>query len=311
MHILNRVPTRSAALRICLAFVVLVAVPAGAWGASYLGTAADYAVFGLYTPPTGTFVNLSNVTVGSLTVNGNVAVGPYGTCSFMAPSVVYGNIYRHYVGPLAPENATGSGPGVFMGGGTWVNRDLTQANADALWAYNDASGRTATQTFGSITGSQTVVGNGGINVISIASINLSSSENLLFSGGLNDFFIVNVTGGLDMNGNGTIGGAGSVGAGDILLNFIGDGNKLTSHVDNVINGTVLAPYRSVEFHSANGAVLAGGTELKLMSDSTVNYVPLTSYYVPPQPAVPEPSALLLALLGGVSAFGGRLIRKRR
>jgi len=310
MHILNRVHTRSAAIRICLAFVVLVAVPAGAWGASYLGTAADYAVFGLYTPPSGTSVNLGNVTVGSLVIRGDVAVGPYGTCSFMAPSEVYGNIYRHYVGPSAAQNAKGSGPGVFMGG-TWVNRDLTQANADALWAYNDALSRTATQTFGSITGSQTVVGNGGINVISIASITLNDNQNLLFSGGLNDFFIVNVTGGLTMGGNGTIGGAGSVDASKILLNFIGTGTELKSHVNNVLNGTVLAPYRSVEFHSANGAVLAGGANLTLMSGCTINYVPLTSYYVPPQPAVPEPSALLLALLGGVSAFGGRLIRKRR
>lgn len=289
------------ALRICLAFVVLVAVPASAWGASYLGTAADYAVFGLYTPPDGTFVNLSNVTVGSLTVNGDVGVGPYGTCSFAAASDVYGNIYLHYVNPSAPENASGSGSGVFHGG-AWVNRDLTQANADALSAYNDASGRTATQTFGNITGSQTIIGNGGINVISIASINLGSGENLLFSGGLNDFFIVNVTGGLTMGGDGTIDHAGSVDESKILLNFIGTGNKLTSQVNNVINGTVLAPYRSVEFHSANGAVLAGGTELKLMSDATVNYVPLGS--------IPEPSGLL-ALLTGIAGLSGLFIRRRR
>ena len=301
MHILNRVCTRSAALRICLAFVVLVAAPAGAWGASYLGAAADYAVFGLYTPPDGTFVNLQNVTVGSLTIHGDVAVGPYGTCSFASASDVYGNIYLHYVSPSAPENASGSGDGVFHCG-TWVNRDLTQANADALSAYSDAAGRTATQTFGAITASKTIVGNGGINVISIASINLADSQNLLFSGGANDFFIVNVTGGLTLGGGATIGGAGSIGSNDILLNFIGTGTKLTSDVGNVINGTVLAPYRSVEFHSANGAVLAGGTELKLMSDATVNYVPLGS--------IPEPSTLL-ALLTGVGTLGGLLIRKRR
>ena len=289
------------ALRFCLAFVVLVAVPAGAWGASYLGTAANYAVFGLYTPPDGTFVNLNNVTVGRQTVNGDVAVGPYGTCNFAAASDVYGNIYLHYVGPSAPENASGSGAGVFHGG-TWVNRDLTQANADALWAYNDAAGRTATQTFGAITASQTIIGNGGINVISIASINLGSGENLLFSGGLSDFFIVNVTGDLTMGGNATIDHAGSVDESKILLNFIGTGNKLTSQINNVINGTVLAPYRSVEFHSANGAVLAGGTELKLMSDATVNYVPLGS--------IPEPSGLL-ALLTGFVGLSGVIIRKRR
>jgi len=49
-------------------------------------------------------------------------------------------------------------------------------------------------------------------------------------------------------------------------------------------------------------VLAGGTELKLMSDATVNYVPLGS--------IPEPSTLL-ALLTGVGTLGGLLIRKRR
>ena len=287
---------RSAVLQVCLAFVVLVAVPAGAWWASYLGTAADYAVFGIYTSPAnGTYVNLSNVTINSATAPGRVAVGRNGTCDFFAASDVYGNIY-------VDPTATASGPGKFHGGGFVYNYSLSQANADALSAYNYALSRAATQTFGSITGSKTIVGNGGINVISIASIDLANNENLLFSGGLNDFFIVNVIGGLTMGGNGTIGGAGSVGASNILLNFIGTGTKLTSHVDNVVNGTILAPYRSVEFHSANGAVLAGGTELTLMSDCTVNYVPLGP--------IPEPSGLL-ALLTGIAGFGGLLIRKRK
>lgn len=277
---------------VCVMAVICLAAPVLA--DSYLGAASAYAVFGLYTTPDGTFVNLHNVSVGNSIVGGDVAVGPEGTCNFAGASDVYGNIY-------VDPTASASGGGVFHGGSFVTGFDLSAANADAMWAYTDAISRTATQTFGAITSSTTIVGNGGINVISISSISLDSGEKLIFSGGASDFFIVNVTGGLTMGGDGSIEGAGGVDASGILLNFVGTGTKLTSHVDNVVNGTILAPYRSVEFHSANGAVLAGGTELKLMSDCRINYVPLKE--------VPEPSGLLAMLtgLGGVIGY----IRKRR
>jgi len=259
--------------------------------ASFLGTAGNYAVFGLFTSPAnGTFLNFSNVTV-----NGDVAEGPSGTGHVFAPSLVNGN-YFYDTTATAP---TLDAPGVVTGSVTQTS--LTQANNDALAAYNTALGFAPTQTFGTISTATTINGNGGLNVIDInGNINLSDSNNLSLNGGPSDFFILNVTGGVTLDGSAQITGTGGVTASSLLINVIGTGNSLTSHVGNVINGTLLAPYRSLTFHSANGAILAGGEEIKLMSDATVNFTPLG-----PVPPISDASTIVLACFGALQLLAVR------
>ena len=143
------------------AVVLAVAVvPCRAESFPDLGAAKAYAVLGT----TGVNVNLSNVTV-----NGDVGVPPSGKLNFAAASDVFGNIFVDSTATVTMNS------GVFHGGSLITGQNLSQAVADAINASSQADALTATQTFGAITTNTTITGNGGLNVIDIASINLSSS----------------------------------------------------------------------------------------------------------------------------------------
>src|SRR5215471_12713785 len=66
-----------------------------------------------------------------------------------------------------------------------------QAFNDAVAASNAASALARTQTFGNVTGSLIINGNGGLNVIDINSL---SNPDVVINGGANDNFVFNVSG---------------------------------------------------------------------------------------------------------------------
>lgn len=88
---------------------------------------------------------------------------------------------------------------------------------------------TPTQTFNQINTSTTITGNGGQNVIAInGPINLNNGQNLVFSGGKNDTFIVNVQQGQNIhlqNGAGIV-LTGGVTSSQVLFNFLGNGGNV-------------------------------------------------------------------------------------
>ena len=75
-----------------------------------------------------------------------------------------------------------------QGDGGIVTQDLTQADADARAASMDAAGFTPTQTLGNINSSTTITGSGGLNVISVNSVNLVK-QTLTIAGSASDIFI--------------------------------------------------------------------------------------------------------------------------
>ena len=132
----------------------------------------------------------------------------------MAPSTITGNVYEYASGQY-------SGPGK-LGGSVIINSTLlAQNDTDALNASTTAQGLTATQTFGNISSTTTVTGNGGLNVIDInGSINLNNAS-LILSGSASDVFIVNVTGSASFGGTGGLSLAGGVTPNHVLYNFTG------------------------------------------------------------------------------------------
>jgi len=142
-----------------------------------------------------------------------------------------------------------------------------------------------------------VNGNGGLNVINI---NGNITTSLILNGSATDIFIVNVTGTLSLTGSDVLGVAGGVSGNNVLYNFTGSGGTLTTHVNNMVNGTLLAPNYDFILHSLNGRII-GGQNITLMSGATVNG--------PPPPAVPEPTTILL-LGSGIVGIAAKL-RKRR
>ena len=147
---------------------------------------------------------------------------------------------------------------------------LAQANADALTAAAQAAALTPTQTFGSITSDTTVTGNGGLNVITITG---NITDSLILSGTGSDVFIVNVSGSVSLGGSETLGMDGGVTADHVLYNFTGASGTITTHVGNVLNGTLLAPTYSFSLDGLfNGAIIGGGKSITLLSGARVNQV---------------------------------------
>jgi hypothetical protein len=75
-----------------------------------------------------------------------------------------------------------------------------------------------------------------------------------------------------MGGSAKIVGSGGVNASRIFINIIGSGTDVTSHINNFIDGTVIAPNRKVSLHNVSGQVISGGTSLTAMSGGVNNLV---------------------------------------
>ena len=121
---------------------------------------------------------------------------------------------------------------------TYVSVPTSQTAAAAATAQSVsqyASGLTATQTFGTINNNLTINGNGGLNIIDVGSI---QNANLTINGSANDYFVFNVSTGIQTNQVMTL--TGGVTASHILWNLTGTGTVLQTSGGNVLVGTFLA-----------------------------------------------------------------------
>jgi choice-of-anchor A domain-containing protein len=273
-----------------LLFLVFGSSPARADSLG-LGGAGNFAVLGLL----NTDLNFSNDTV-----TGNVGLSGTATLDNKAPSTIKGNVFKD-------ATATVTNAGTITG--SIITQSMTSINSDATTASTTYKNLAATQTFGSLSANTTITGNGGVNVIKInGDINFGGSDKLVLTGTMADIFIVNITGTLTANGSAMLGLGGGVTAGHVLYNFIGASGDVSLQVGNTVFGTLLGPNYS--FSNAdgtyNGALIFGGSQIKLLSGATVNYIP----FIP----TPEPlsatigASMMLAALG---VYGLNIMRKRR
>jgi choice-of-anchor A domain-containing protein len=222
-----------------------------------LGSAANFGVLGL---------QATSITSDS-TIAGNVGVSLLGTFIGTGNSHITGDVDEHLLGVYL-----GSAPG----GHVVVNSAmLNQADTDAKSASSAGAALAPTQTFGSISSPTTVLGSGGLNVISIRG-DITSS--LILNGTASDIFIVNLTGSLRLQGTSALGLGGSVTADHVIYNFVGSSGQLSAGAGNVINGTILAPKSSVNFAGTqvNGEIIGGGTLVSLGNGTAVNSVAFNS-----------------------------------
>jgi hypothetical protein len=253
-----------------------------------LCSASNYAVLGL-----------ANASINNslVTINGNEGISAGGTLSNQAPSTVNGNVYEAASGQLTNKGT--------VTGSTVVNSaTLSQNDADAAAAVKAAEGLSVTQTLGS---SSIITGNGGLNVIQVNG-NISSS--LTLTGTASDRFIVLVSGNLTLGGSDSLGVGGKVTAADVLYVFTGSNSSVTTHVGNVVNGTLLGLNTSYNLDGTfNGEIIgASNQSIGLLSGAIVNAVPFTPY-TPPTSSVPEPSTM--ALFGSGLVIAGVAFRKRQ
>lgn len=178
------------------------------------------------------------------------------------------------------------------------NTVTAAALAQAQSVSDAASALTATQTFSDLTSATTLVGNGGLNVIDVATI-----ESLKLSGTANDVFVFNVSGLFNTNQAMILGG---VLPSHILFNFTGtSGHVFQTSGGDTVYGTFLATHGG-QFQFSNldltGELINTGGDVQLVSGSSI---PTFTPFTPPPVPLPAPlwsAAALLAMLG----LGSRL-----
>jgi hypothetical protein len=172
-----------------------------------------------------------------------------------------------------------------------------QAATIAQNVSNFASSLGATQTFTTISGTSTITGNGGLNVIDVNDI---TNAKLTLSGGPNDFFLFNVSDAVMTNQPMTLSG---VSPDQILFNLTGNGTVAvfqTSGGDKSF-GTYLATNGGkFQFSNLNlvGRLINIGGDVQFVSGSMI-------------PAVPEPGTFALLGVGAMALLGRVYQAKRR
>ena len=173
-----------------------------------------------------------------------------------------------------------------------VSNGTTQAVATAAQnVANYASSLSATQSFNNISGTQTIIGNGGLNVIDAANINNSK---LTLSGSPNDYFVFNISGGIHTNQAMTL--LGGVNPAHILFNLTGTGTVFQTSGGDLSYGIYLAANGGdFQFSNLNltGALINLGGNVQFVSGAKI------------PTGVPEPGVFALFLVGGVALAAWR------
>ena len=288
----NRRSLRSCILLFCLALSAgLFALPAWATGTSLdLGIDTNYA-----------FIDLGATTLGwnSGPIAGNVLFGQGltahlsggnnggitngGVLYYDSTALISGSLQNPVTKVLVPTSIT--------------NTALT----DAQNVSSYASSLPANQTFGAITGTKTISGNAGLNVIDVASIH---NALLTLSGPANAIFVINVSGKFQTNKAMTL--TGGILASNVLFNFTGtSGQVLSTSGGDKLYGTFLATDGGqFQFSDLNldGELINTDGKVQFVSGAKISDV------TPFIASTPEPASMLLF---GTGLLGiGFVMRKR-
>jgi len=241
-----------------------------------LGQAGDLTIFG-FNGSTVSFTNPQTQVSGPPGTTPNVGIGPNSSLN-ASDGVISGTLF---VDPTAAKINQGN---LQVLGGV-VTRNLSGAVSDLVSLSSTSAALTPTQTFSTLTGGETITGNGGKNVISVGSITLNGSSTLTLSGKPSDTFIVNVSGKLALTGTSSI-QLNGVAPNNVLFNVTGSGQDVAFTGKSQGNGLFLAPNRAVSVTGAtvDGGIFAGGN-IAIVSGAKIIS------------GVPEPSTLTLASIG--------------
>lgn len=265
-----------------------------------LGGAAAYAVVAVGGSPAiqSEFKLYQSDTV----INGNVAEGPYTTLGHNIDATVNGR----WDYDVTDDNPLVDYPGSNIPSGGFHQIGLSGVSADARAAAAFGMTLAPTQTFSSLTNGQTIVGDGGLNVIRVTGDSAISGGSTTFTlqGSATDSFVFQFTSlttaghdildlsGVTMNITG-------VNTNNIYWDLNGLGGDITIKAGATVYGNFLAPDRNLTSDHGNvfGRLIAGGSGslLNIHSSSQIT--------------VPEPGVATFLLLG-MALLGLRLVRFR-
>ena len=269
-----------------------------------LGAADNFAVLDIGGSSSSS-TSLFSVYQSATVINGNVGEGPFSTWGHGIDATINGTLYY---------DTTDTAPivtGTITGG--LVQQSMNTIVNDAINASTAAAALTPTQTFATLTSGQTIVGNGGLNVIRVTGdVGLSGgSTTLNLQGGASDQFVFQFTASdatsvheLTLSGV-TMTLTGAISPDNIVWDLNGVGGNVVISSGAQVYGTFLAPDRGITVDQGiiQGQVIGGGGP-----DSHSNYVTVHSSSQISVPTVPEPSFLAFLILGFISIV--LVVRKR-
>lgn len=122
-------------------------------------------------------------------------------------------------------------------------------------------------------GSQTIHGSAGLNVLNLSSLEMGHSSTLTLNAPAGSTFVINVAGEMQIGNTAQILLAGGITSNGVTFNFPGRNGQVFVQFTSVVNGTILAPYRTnlhVDHTSTvNGAVVGDGQVMEFAWGDTV------------------------------------------
>jgi hypothetical protein len=236
---------------------------------------------------------------------GNVGITSRGKLSLDSsdPLAIQGNVYLGNTASIThPQQVQGT---------IFTNQDsqLNQAAADARNASLVASALAATNSTTSITGSRTITGGPGVNVLHLTAIDLNGGAIVTLSAPAGGSFIINDSGMFNLTGGSKILLAGGLTPTDVLFNVTGsnvqvalNGGSENGMPKAQINGVLLVPNSDINFAPGlDTPEIIGGRNISLVSGSDV---------IDHVKTAPEPASILLLGFGAASLAGYALFVRR-
>src|SRR5947208_2396580 len=203
-------------------------------------------------------------------IDGDICIADGGKLAITGSQLVTSNIR---LSSGASFSKSGSG----RTGQVQNNQNLSQQVTDALNRAALDAALPCTQTIGTLSGGETIVGNGGLNVICVGRVTIGGKV-VTLTGGTSDQFVLNITGKFALTGGGQIRVAGGVQPGAVEYNIIGTGEQVafsgggggTGCCKAIVDGTLLAPARNIALSPGlvNGQVISG-RNISIVSGASV------------------------------------------
>jgi hypothetical protein len=264
----------------------LTILPSAAKADYNLGAAANY---GLIAGP-----SVTSETLSGSTINNNVGVAGATNFTFMG-GTINGSLDFSGPGP-----ATGNTSGTIVNGIDFNNSNVTAAYNAIASISNTATSETGSALSGSSISLSNYTADGDNNyVFTVSSSAFLSTSGLTINGTAGQSVVINVSAG-NVAFNNSILLTGGIDSNHVFINIEGSGYSVTASNGSTISGVVSALGDSINLTNAiiNGRIIGGGNSGFVIGAA----VSLTS--------VPEPSSLVMLLVGGTLVVGRSISRSR-